>query len=57
MAVTEAFTQPTAIIPVGKLDKGNYKASLKVTREVEDKEGTKVIETERELKNFEFKVE
>lgn len=57
MVVTEAFTQPTAIIPVGKLDKGNYKASLKVTKEIEDKEGKKVIETERELKNLEFNVE
>lgn len=57
MVVTEAFTQPTAIIPIGKLEKGNYSASLKVTREVEDKEGTKVIETEKELKRIEFSVE
>jgi hypothetical protein len=57
MAVTEAFTQPTAIIPVGNLEKGNYKASLKVTREIEDKEGRKVIETEKEFKSLEFKVE
>lgn len=57
MAVTEAFTHPTAIIPVGKLEKGNYKASLKVMREIEDKEGGKVIETEKELKSIEFNVE
>ncbi len=57
MMVTQAFTQPTAIIPVGKLEKGNYKASLKVTREIEDKEGKKVIEAEKELMNLEFNVE
>lgn len=57
LVVTQAFTQPTAIIPIGKLGKGNYKASLKVTREIEDKEGRKVIETEKELKNIEFSVE
>jgi hypothetical protein len=57
MMVTQAFTQPTAIIPIGKLDKGNYSASLKVTREVEDNEGMKVIQTEKELKSIEFSVE
>jgi hypothetical protein len=57
MMVTQAFTQPTAIIPIGKLGKGNYNASLKVTREVEDNEGRKVIETEKGLKNIEFSVE
>ncbi|VVB93131.1 Uncharacterised protein [uncultured archaeon] len=57
MVVTEVFTQPTAIIPIGKLEKGTYKASLKVTREIEDKNGSKVIETEKELKGLEFKVE
>ena len=57
MMVTQAFTQPTAIIPVGKLEKGNYKASLKVTREIEDKEGKKVIEGEKELKSLEFNIE
>jgi hypothetical protein len=57
MVVTQAFTQPTAIIPVGKLEKGNYKASLKVTKEIEEKEGKKIIETEKELNSLEFKVE
>lgn len=57
MVVTQAFTQPTAIIPIGKLGKGNYKASLKVAKEIEDKEGKKVIGTEKELKSLEFKVE
>ncbi len=57
MMVTQAFTQPTAIIPIGKLEKGNYKVVLKAAREIEDKEGKKVIEAEKELKNLEFKVE
>ncbi|MCZ7385783.1 MAG: protease complex subunit PrcB family protein [Candidatus Methanoperedens sp.] len=57
MMVTEAFSQPTAIIPVGKLETGDYKATLKVTRIIENKEGKKVIETEKELMNFEFKVQ
>ncbi|MCZ7392442.1 MAG: protease complex subunit PrcB family protein [Candidatus Methanoperedens sp.] len=57
MVVAQVITQPTVIIPIGKLGKGNYKASLKVTKEVEDKEGRKVIETEKELKNIEFSVE
>lgn len=57
MVVTQAFTQPTVIIPIGKLEKGNYKASLKVAKEIEDKEGRKVIATEKELTSLEFKVE
>ncbi len=57
IAVTQVITAPTAIIPFGKLEKGDYSASLKVTWEVEYKEGTKVIETEKELKNIEFSVQ
>ncbi len=56
MMVTESFSQPTAIIPVGKLENGDYKAALKVTRIIENKEGKEVIGTEKELMNFEFKV-
>jgi hypothetical protein len=52
----QVFTQPTAIIPVGKLEKGDYKATLKVTLIIENKEGKKIIETEKELMNFEFKI-
>jgi len=57
MMVTEAFSQPTAIIPVGKLETGDYKATLKVTRIVENNEGGKLIETDKELMSFGFKVE
>lgn len=57
MVVTQVITAPTAIIPIGKLESGNYSASLRVTSEIEYKEGTKVIETEKELKNIEFSVE
>jgi hypothetical protein len=57
MVVTQVFTQPTAIIPVGKLASGDYKAVLKVTRMIQSAEGEKVIETEKEVKSLEFKVE
>ena len=50
------FTQPVAIIPMGRLAEGNYKAKLKVTRVIEDINGRKVIETEKELDIFNFKV-
>ena len=53
---TQAFTHPAAIIPVGKLKNGDYKATLKVTWIIENKEGKKVIETEKEMMDFEFKV-
>ncbi len=56
LVVTQVITQPTAIIPIGKLGKGNYRASLKVAREIEDK-GKKAIERELELKSIEFSVE
>lgn len=56
LMATQAFTQPTVIIPIGKLENGDYKATLKVTGIIENKEGKKVIETEKELMNFEFKV-
>ncbi len=57
LVVTQVVTQPTAIIPIGKLGKGNYRASLKVTREIENNEGKKAIERELELKSIEFSVE
>ena len=56
LMATQAFTHPTAIIPVGKLENGDYKATLKVTWIIENKEGKKVIETEKEMMDFEFKV-
>ena len=39
MMVTQAFTQPTAIIPLGKLEKGSYQVKLLVTKEVVTREG------------------
>ncbi|MDP2845073.1 MAG: hypothetical protein Q8N79_03230, partial [Candidatus Methanoperedens sp.] len=56
--VTAAFTQPVAIIPLGKLAAGDYKARLKVTKVKADAYGTKiirkVIEPEKELSVFNF---
>lgn len=57
LMVTQAFTHPTAIIPIGKLENGDYKAMLKVTWIIENKENRKIVETEEELMNLEFKVE
>ncbi|MCX9012439.1 MAG: S-layer protein domain-containing protein [Candidatus Methanoperedens sp.] len=56
VGVTEAFTQPAAIVPIGKLAAGDYKARLRVTRVLNTFEGKKVIETERELGIFNFEV-
>lgn len=56
MGVTLAFTQPAAIIPIGKLAAGDYEARLKVTRVIVEDIGRKVIETEKELSVFNFKV-
>lgn len=39
MMVTQAFTQPTAIIPLGKMEKGSYQVKLIVTKEVVTREG------------------
>ncbi len=51
-----AVTQPVAIIPVGKLAAGDYEARLKVTQVTVEDVGRKVIETEKELSAFNFKV-
>ncbi len=56
VGVTEAVTQPVAIIPIGKLAAGDYKARLKVTRVIIENVGRKVIETEKELSSFNFEV-
>ncbi len=56
IGVTEAFTQPTAIIPIGKLAEGDYEARLRVTRVLDTFEGRRVIEPEKELSIFNFKV-
>jgi len=60
IGVTAAFTQPVAIIPIGRLAAGDYESRLKVTKVVENADGTKiireVIETEKELGVFNFSV-
>ncbi len=56
IGVYPAVTQPVALIPVGKLAAGNYEAKLKVTRVIVEDVGRKVIETEKELSAFNFKV-
>ncbi len=56
LMATQAFTHPTAIIPVGKLVSGDYKAVLKVTRMIKSAEGEKVTEREGEVKYVSFEV-
>lgn len=43
MMVTQAFTQPTAIIPIGKLSEGEYAVKLKVTTILRTEEGDRVV--------------
>jgi|GEM_PF-1284064 hypothetical protein len=54
--VTQAFTQPTAVIPLGKLPAGGYSAELYVNKVVSG-EGKEVIEEEKLHKRIEFVVE
>ncbi|VVB84632.1 S-layer protein [uncultured archaeon] len=56
IGVTEAFTQPTAIIPIGKLAEGDYEARLRVTWVLDTIEGRNVIEPEKELSVYNFEV-
>ncbi len=56
VGVTEAVTQPVAIIPIGELAEGDYEARLKVTRVIAEDVGIKVIETEKESSVFNLKV-
>lgn len=56
MMVTQAFTQPTAIIPIGKLKKGEYRATLLATQILKKKEGDQVIYEEKERKMVDFSV-
>ncbi|MCZ7381583.1 MAG: S-layer protein domain-containing protein [Candidatus Methanoperedens sp.] len=50
------LSHPVAIIPIGKLAAGDYEARLRVTRVLNTLEGRKVIELEKELNVFNFKV-
>jgi hypothetical protein len=56
MIATQAFTQPTAKIPLGQLSKGDYKVKLKVTRVLKTEEGDKVLEEEVEHASINFMV-
>lgn len=44
MMVTQAFTQPTAIVPIGILSEGLYQAQLRVTRVVKGEDGDNKVE-------------
>jgi hypothetical protein len=56
MMVTQAFTQPTATIAIGKLPENSYEAKLKVTRIVKSEEGAKIIEEDKEYASITFTV-
>jgi hypothetical protein len=56
MMVTQAFTQPTATIAIGKLPENSYEARLKVTRIVKSEEGAKIIEEDKEYASITFTV-
>ncbi len=57
MMVTEAFTQPAAIIAVGKLPRGSYEARLKVTSIVKDEGVDRIVEEGKEHGSIAFAVE
>lgn len=57
MMVAEAFTQPAATIPIGKLQKGKYKARLKVTTILKDEDGERTLEVDNEHASISFVVE
>jgi len=56
MMVTQAFTQPTAIIATGKLPENSYEARLKVTRILKSEEGDKIMEENKEYASITFTV-
>lgn len=51
--VTQAFTQPTAVVPLGRLERGEYKAKLYIERLV----GSRVVEEEKVNAKLQFAVE
>lgn len=55
--VTQAFTQPSAIILIGSLRAGTYNVGLLVTQVVRSAEGDKALYEEKERKTVEFTVE
>lgn len=56
MMVTQAFTQPTAIIPIGKLSPGSYEVKLMVTWILKGERGDKILEENREHGSVAFEV-
>ncbi len=56
MMATQAFTHPTAIIPIGKLSRGDYEVNLIVTRIVRSESGDKIVEEDGEHANISFAV-
>ncbi len=55
MMLTQAFTQPTAIIPIGIIQPGNYEVRLMVTQVIMDSEGENVS-GEKEHGRFGFTI-
>jgi len=56
IGVTQAFTHPTAIIPIGKLPEGRYEARLNVTSRLVEEKGERSIEEDKEFARFAFSV-
>lgn len=56
MMVAQAFTQPSAIIPVSKLEEGRYTAVLKVTTKIIDEDAERIIEEDVEHASVSFVV-
>jgi hypothetical protein len=56
MIVSQAFTQPVAIIPIGKLQKGRYQAKLRVTTISKDEDRDSIIGEDIEHASISFVV-
>lgn len=56
MIVSQAFTQPVAIIPIGSLEKGSYEAKLLVTKISKDEGGDSIIGEDIEHASIPFVV-
>ena len=56
MMVTQVFTQPTAIIPIGKLSEGEYAVKLKVTTILRTEYGDRVVEENVAHKSVRFNI-
>jgi|Deesub1362A_J573_1020465.scaffolds.fasta_scaffold00350_5 hypothetical protein len=56
MAVTHAYTSPAVIIPIGRLERGNYRVMLLVTKVRRTAEGDEIVYEDREKAMAEFSV-